>query len=485
MSDFLKKFSQENYDQTTQKEKLDAHASQTKTVQPEPEQLVDDTLQQSQETESLINDTDAPMNEADVLVDLEGEDEAPTKSLDEYKREDANESKDEEVEIDDGYKARKRKQYLFIGAGVTVALIIGFILFHFMTTVKYPNFVGKPVTEFQQWAKGNSIKAEVTEEYSLVDDTGVIMKQATSEGKRVKKGSTQGLVVSKGADPQQVVPLPDVASMNETEINKWVKDNKMENIKVVQEYSTDVEKGKFIRHEIRDKDVTPETLKRKDTVTIFVSKGAEVFSKDIKVPDFKGKTKADVEAWHKEKKFVSDFVYEEGYDDKLEVGMIISQGTAVDTQVSKDESLTFVVSKGKAIYVPDFSQISMGEFKDNPPTGVNATLKEWYSGYAYGTFLEQSIAPGTNIAGTQDTSVKVYYSIGKPYVGELIGMKENELAAYFYAFRDRGANISYSVSYVKPGGCEPKGTVVGATKYSQYVAMEDHVSLTVSNGNCN
>lgn len=475
MSDFLKKFSQENYEKTTNQEK-ETHAND--------EKLDDNTLNSTpidSEMEQKYEDT----TEIEIAKPAL-ETETTRKSLDDYKREDASDSKgDEEVEIDDTYKARKRKQYMMIGAGVTTALILGFILFYFMTTVKYPNFVGKPVTEFQQWAKENSIKAAITEEYSLVDDTGIIMKQVTSEGKRVKKGSTQELVVSKGADPQQVVPLPDLTAMNESEINTWVKENKMENIKVVQEYSTDVAKGKFIRQEIRDKDVTPETLKRKDTVTIFVSKGAEVYTKDIKVPDFKGKTKTDVEAWYKDKKFISEFVYEEGYDDKLEVGMIISQGTAPDTQVGKDDVLTFVVSKGKAIYVPDFSQISMGEFKENPPTGVNAMLKEWYSGYAYGTFLEQSIPAGTNIAGTQDVSVKVYYSIGKPYVGDLVGMKENELAAYFYAFRDRGANISYSVSYVSPAGCEPKGTVVGASKYSQYVAMEDHVSVTVSNGSCN
>ncbi|WZU03098.1 PASTA domain-containing protein [Erysipelothrix sp. D19-032] len=168
----------------------------------------------------------------------------------------------------------------------------------------------------------------------------------------------------------------------------------------------------------------------------------------MKVPDFKGKTKTDVEAWYKDKKFISEFVYEEGYDDKLEVGMIISGGNDSDTQVGKDDVLTFVVSKGKAIYVPDFSQISMGEFKENPPTGVNAMLKEWYSGYAYGTFLEQSIPAGTNIAGTQDASVKVYYSIGKPYVGDLVGMKENDLASLISMHLEIAAQILVTLSHM-------------------------------------
>ncbi|MCL1792154.1 MAG: hypothetical protein FWG40_12595, partial [Peptococcaceae bacterium] len=58
---------------------------------------------------------------------------------------------------------------------------------------------------------------------------------------------------------------------------------------------------------------------------------------------------------------------------------------------------------------------------------------------------------------------------------------EKELPSYFYEFTGKGANITYSVTYVDSG--EPKGQVVSASLYNQYMEMTTHVEIQVSRGN--
>jgi hypothetical protein len=62
----------------------------------------------------------------------------------------------------------------------------------------------------------------------------------------------------------------------------------------------------------------------------------------------------------------------------------------------------------------------------------------------------------------------------------LTGTSEKDLPAYFYDFYLKGADITYSVTYVDSGA--PKGTVVRASKNSEYVGMSLVVSIEISRG---
>ena len=83
-----------------------------------------------------------------------------------------------------------------------------------------------------------------------------------------------------------IVSLTDFMKMNNHQAERWIKENKAENPSLIEEYSDTIEKGKPIRSEITNAEVTPETYQRKDPAKVYFSKGKQTYQKDIKVPDF-------------------------------------------------------------------------------------------------------------------------------------------------------------------------------------------------------
>jgi len=88
------------------------------------------------------------------------------------------------------------------------------------------------------------------------------------------------------ADPKERLPLTDFMKMNKQQAERWIKENQAENPSLIEEYSDTIEKGKPIRSEITNAEVTPETYQRKDPAKVYFSKGKQTYQKDIKVPDF-------------------------------------------------------------------------------------------------------------------------------------------------------------------------------------------------------
>lgn len=502
MSDFLSKFSKDNY--LEEKKKLQEKKESTLTEEVETIEIEEDSPEVHQELEETVSVTavEKDVDSAETFESEESNEEieeteetvvvseekiiTPNKTIEkktlkEIKSVEKGDDSDHEVVVDNSYKDKKKKQKIYMiigGVSVVILSILGYLWLGF---VSLPEFTNKPMAEANIWAKDNGVTIKYEEEYSLDIDNGIILAQEPEAGTRVKKGNTITLKVSAGADPDQQVAIPELKDMDKASIQEWINSNKMNGVSIVEEYSTTVKVGSFIKLDIKNKDVTAETFKRKDKAIIYVSKGEETFEKDIEVPNFVNKTQAEVDTWITEKKFTNEFVFEEGYSDTVGVGQIISQSISPGTMISKTETITFVVSQGKAIYVADYSNTNLNTFET---VGGNAQQLTWYSSWApYGTFLEQSVAPGTNLSEEPETIVKVYYSAGRPYIDNIIGKSEGELQEYFFGFTSKGADISYSVSYEK--SCEPKGTVIRSNKYSQYVSMEDHVNLVVSSGNGN
>ncbi len=52
---------------------------------------------------------------------------------------------------------------------------------------------------------------------------------------------------------------------------------------------------------------------------------------------------------------------------------------------------------------------------------------------------------------------------------------------FFDEFRSKGANISYQVRYVN--SAEPYGTIVGMSKFNQFLPLEDTITFDISLGN--
>lgn len=115
--------------------------------------------------------------------------------------------------------------------------------------------------------------------------------------------------------------------------------------------------------------------------------------------------------------------------------------------------------------------------------GITASVKKQFSESApYGSLISQSLEAGTFITDKEgDTTVKVVYSAGRPYLKSYFGTLEGQLAEDFYNdYKANGANITYTTYSVDSD--EEKGTVVKMSNYNTYVSMNYTVSLGISNG---
>ncbi|MCU7700892.1 hypothetical protein OM428_03755 [Enterococcus gallinarum] len=101
---------------------------------------------------------------------------------------------------------------------------------------------------------------------------------------------------SLGPDPEEMIELPDFSSLTTEAAKEWIEKQKAENISLIEQYDDKVEAGVFIKQEAANKEQDLKAYKRKDRLSIYYSKGKEVFEKNIEVTDFTGKTKVKLKS---------------------------------------------------------------------------------------------------------------------------------------------------------------------------------------------
>ncbi|MCL2680170.1 MAG: PASTA domain-containing protein [Coriobacteriia bacterium] len=381
------------------------------------------------------------------------------------------------VERDDKHHKRKVIRYGIIAGSVGALCLLTAAIFYFANRVEVKDFVGSPVAEARTWGLSHRITIEVTEEFSVEFDQGIVTKQDRAAQTSLQRGSVLRLHVSKGPDPDERIILPDFASMTTAEVRDWRQEVKALNANINEEYSDEVEKGHFIRLEFTSSFVSEENYLRKDGLLIYMSKGAETFEANIVVPNFIEQTKHEVEAWAKEHGVKPVFVEESS--ESLAAGQVIAQSIEAGTRIAKNDELIITVSLGRFVIVPNFNNLTMEE-----ATSISGLLVETRRRYSatipFGRVISQSERAGTEILA-DSVQIVVIYSLGRPYIDNLMGESERTLAEYFYNFSSQGANISYQIVYVD--SAEPRGTIVAMSKYAQFLNMSDHVRISVSRGN--
>lgn len=466
MSDnFLDKFSNKNYSSTSQPEntKKENHSTDIEETS-EIEVSVDDVKPKkdvsSKIEESTNNIKPAPKHAA--KENIVSKPEVTSRHV------------EHDVDIDYEYqKKRKQKKLIIIISSVVVtAIVITSVIM--MNLVTIMDTVGKNIGEVKNWAKSNNITLEIDYSYTTKYDENLVISQETDPGKKVFKGKTLNIKVSKGADPEEKIEIPDINTMSLDDINQWVETNKLSNVKITKQFSEEIEKNKVLEHKFED-GVSAETYKRKNQLQIIVSKGKETFEKNIEVKDFTNLSKAEVEAWGKTNEVT--IAFEEAASATVMKDMVISQSVAVGEKVSKEDTITVVISYGKSILVPNFGSV----YKDDAATDyidLAVIVKEQYHGtVGYGGLISQSVPAGSYVR-EENNNVTVVYSLGKPYVDDLTQMTEKDLAEYFYNFKAKGANITYTVEYIS-GDFELKGTIAYASKRSEFVSMNENIHIQI------
>ncbi len=139
---------------------------------------------------------------------------------------------------------------------------------------------------------------------------------------------------------------------------------------------------------------------------------------------------------------------------------------------------------GKGVTVPDFSTI-LPDDAQAAVEGVTVRMRmQFTQSLPYGQLISQSETAGTVLTSKDDQGIEVVYSAGQPYIKDYRRSEilEGDLQKLFFdEFRSKGANISYQVRYVN--SAEPYGTIVGMSKFNQFLPLEDTITFDISLGN--
>lgn len=334
---------------------------------------------------------------------------------------------------------------------IALVLVIIFVFPH----IKVVDFVGQNKTDAIAWIKQQEIDSAgiiFKEEYNFDYDEGIIISQDPQEGK-VTKNAKMTFTVSSGADPDEKIIVPDLMEMKRADIEAWIKTNKLSATKISTSYSDDVEEGKVIKLEFTNADETSFT--RGTTLKISISKGVKP-ADQVTVTDFVKKTYAEMETWAKTNKIT--LKKSEAYSDTVDKDYVISQSVKEKTKINQGETISVVVSKGKAIKMPDLSEYTLKEAEAYfTKVGINPDYIKIYSWYDEGQIVDYS--PVANTIINDYENVKVYVSLGnKVDIDISIGDTKEDLKNLRDTLNSQGAeitlklpdddNLAYSYSYI-------------------------------------
>lgn len=465
MSDFLKKFSKEAY-QDIKKPKISEETERIEeNKQPDVVNLNGkEIIKEDKEVENKIDVKEAKKQ------DRERKDNKTFFKTSNVK---------EEVYVRDDEKINKRKKKMIvISVCMVVFLVISFIVFYKSNEVSMPQFVKeKAINEVQVWATKNNMELDYTSKYSVEVDEGYIIKQSIKRNTKIQKGSSLNVVVSKGADPEEHIKVPDFMGMSFTEIEAWKKKVKASNVKIEKVFSEEVEKGKTIRFEYKTEGIDASNYRRKDKINVVVSKGKETYEKNIEMPNFKDKSKMEVESWASENEIDVEFI-EEASNKVLE-GNVISQDIAPKTKIAKKDHVKIVVSRGKIAYAPNFYGLdeTQGQMEaSKAEVAINSLY--YYSDTVRSSYLiSQSLPAGTEI---KDQVIVLIYSLGKPYINNYDGENVYTMIQAIDEMNKSGAKLTYEM--VEVANAEKKGTIVSSNYKASFVNVGTHIVISVANG---
>ena len=147
--------------------------------------------------------------------------------------------------------------------------------------------------------------------------------------------------------------------------------------------------------------------------------------------------------------------------------------------ISKDQILSFEVSAGKGIIVPNYSNVT-SENASSINTKFDIKLKYVYNMVtSYGKLISQSVKPGIKKLET-DNKIELVYSLGKPYFSNLVGTSVSEVAKIFYDYNQKGVNFTYEIVYVNSD--KEKGSIIETSKSNEFVTTNENIIIKVSNG---
>lgn len=372
---------------------------------------------------------------------------------------------------------KKITRHLILAIGI-VALVLGLCLWSPWRAkrVMLVDFTGWLLEDVTAWAETNQIRLLVKTTYEDTHEKDLVIQQSLASNTMLRRNDFLELLISAGPDPDEVVGfiVPKNASINQVE--QLIKEKKLLNVRFDYIHDATIPQQSVVYVEY-DKSEAKD-FRRKDKAIVYVSLGP--FPQDLKMPSFVGLSREEVMDWRDANEFVVEFKFVEVYS-LVTPGVIVQQDITPGETLSKDTVVTFTVSKGQQILTPNYGGSIRSEFDLIDSASLSVLAIDCYSDTVpYGSFIRQSIPAGTDVTGSVSKPLYVYYSIGKPFIEDLIGYSENRIAPYFFnEFKAKGANIEYIIRYDKNAQA-PYGTVAKISKRMEFLSLDDRVEIIVS-----
>ena len=347
----------------------------------------------------------------------------------------------EEVRIPVKKEKKPIKPAYIIAPIVALAVIAAVVYFiGFRAKIEMPDFVGKTKQDVGQWVTQQGIEATglvFDEEYNFDYDDGQIISQNIEAGKKVKQNVKINFTISKGADPEEEVTLPDIANMTKAEVQAWAEENKLLKMKITTSFNETVEKDNVISFNV--KGCESDSFTRGCTLNVSVSKGPQPAG-TITVGKYVDGNVSVVEDWASKNKIELNVV--KVFDEKVEVGTVISQSVKEGQTIKQGETLTITVSKGKGIKVPDFSKMANQEIDQwltKNSTVVEVTEKYFNSDKH---IISQNVS--TNGMVSSEDPLKITINLGNTfYLSEIPGKEAVAVGQPYNKLVDFCNNVRY------------------------------------------
>ena len=318
-----------------------------------------------------------------------------------------------------------------------------------------PNFTGKLLDEFEDWAMENEVIYAIEYEYSEDIAVNLVIAQ------RNNKADGFVVVVSRGIDYSVEVVLPNFVGMTVEQIQEFVKKNHLSGVTYNYIADDNITAGKYISI-----NTNKSKIKRSEKIVITISLGKkeeEVSTEDnrVVVIDFSKMTKNEIDNWGVNHRI--NIVYSSSYSSSVSKGSVISQSVAKGVKLDPNATIVITLSLGKQIVISDYSNKPYSEFVSwrNAQDGqlVVSRVNEFHNSIVKDYVISNS--PKSGVLNDGD-SVSIIVSLGKPLVNNYSGKQVVELNNEIKSLNNNGAKLSVQVE--EEYSSQAAGTIISQDK---------------------
>lgn len=276
--------------------------------------------------------------------------------------------------------------------------------------IEVPSLLGCTYEEAQKILNDLGLGIKMSEDYSDLQDEGLIFAQSVESGERVEKNTTIIVTVSKGV---LTFSMPDVSGKTRTEAESELRGKGLD-----VQFATETTDDESLVNTVKGTDPAAGTeVKSGDTVKLIIYIGSEV--KTAEVIDVKGYSKDEATNMLKNAGFTL-ITYEYEYSDDVEEGYVINvTGATIGDKVDVERTqLILLISNGKEQKDPTVPAVT-GSTKAEAQSALEKagftkiTVKEEYSDSVEAGKVISVSGVTEGKTAKADTEITLNVSLGK------------------------------------------------------------------------